>query len=426
MSDQPESNANQNILSTLKNLLAISEESSSSKSQQDIFKDSSVGGNLTTGDITQQNLVKQINILFLNIPDYEPISKAFSAIVPDGWFDWRDKPKDVNGILEQLKEIPHKNYKYSPLLKFIYSLTQDKNIPKTTRAQLEQLLNNNSFETNPKITSRQSLHSYLLIQLRPEGSKELFVKAWFIPDDTIQDPWERFKPLTVDEQQPEITFVPEKLPLLLSKLVQQCFEEYLQGQPTELTIEIFLPRDRLYDEVEKWSYKDCEGFDITIGSEHRVVVRSYDRLKTLRTQQGSYWRKNWEKVQLTWKDIPCTEQITTVSQACFDPSNLRKSLVEKIVLKVCCNLSNSERNDLLSAIHSAGTPIIIWSRCELQSLKNPEHFEALLKKPLQELSACVREQRLAVDNEMHLGNHLVLLWDDPNRIPPNPALEFST
>jgi vWA-MoxR associated protein C-terminal domain/vWA-MoxR associated protein middle region (VMAP-M) 1 len=403
----------------------MSEESSISNSQQDILKDLMVGRDLTTRDITQQNIEKQINLLLLNIPDNGSINKAFSAIIPDDWYNWRGKPKDNNDILKQLEEIPYQNSTNSPLLNFIYLLTKDNNIPQTTREKLKHLLTNQSFQNNGRSTSSQALHSYLLIQLRPDANQELFVKAWFIPDDTIQDPWERFKPLTVDEQQPEIPFVPEKLPLLLGNLLQQCFEEYLQGQPTELTIEIFLPRDRLCDEVEKWSYQDSEGLDITIGAEHRVVVRSYDRLKTLRKQQGSYWKKNWENLQLIWQDIPCIEQITTISQACFDPNHLRKSLIEKIVLKVCCNLSNSDRDGLLKAIHSAGTPIVIWSRCEVTNLKNPHHFDALLEKPLQELSACVKEQRLAADHDMHLGNHLVLLWDDPNRIPPNPALEFS-
>ncbi|MBW4586972.1 MAG: hypothetical protein KME33_17525 [Aetokthonos hydrillicola CCALA 1050] len=403
----------------------MSEKMVKTQTQQDILKDIFAGRDLTTGDIEQQNIKNQINLI-LNISDSAAINKAFSAIkLPDGWSDWRDKPKDMDDILKQLEEIPHQNSTNSPLLKFIYLLTQDQSIPQTTREKVKQLLTNKTFETDDKTTSTQPLHSYLLIQLRPEANQELFVKAWFVPDDTIQDSWERFKPLTVDENQPEIPFVPEELPLLLGNLLQQCFEEYLQGQPTELTIEIFLPRDRLCDEVEKWSYQDSEGFNITIGTEHLVVVRSYDRLKKLRTQQGSYWRKNWENVKLIWQDIPCIEQITTVSQACFDPNHLRKCLIEKMVLKVCCNLSNSERNSLLSAIHSAGTPIVIWSRCEVLSLKNPQHFDALLEQPLHKLSGRVREQRLAADDEMHLGNHLVLLWDDPNRIPPNPALEFS-
>lgn len=275
----------------------MSEEKLSSESQQDIFKDLLVGGDLTTRDITQQNIniKNQINLLFLNISDDDAINKAFSKIAPDGWFDWRDKPKDVNDVLEQLEEIPYSNPNNSALLKFVCLLTQDNNIPQTIRQKLKQLLTNESFEASSKTTSVQSLHSYLLIQLRPEGSRELYVKAWFIPDDTIKDIWERFKPLTVDEQQPEIILVPEKLPILLSKLLQQCFEEYLQGQPTELTIEIFLPRDHLCDEVEKWEYKDDEDCNITIGKDFRVVVRSYDRLKKLRTQQSSYWRRNWEK-----------------------------------------------------------------------------------------------------------------------------------
>jgi vWA-MoxR associated protein C-terminal domain len=57
------------------------------------------------------------------------------------------------------------------------------------------------------------------------------------------------------------------------------------------------------------------------------------------------------------------------------------------------------------------------------NLKNPHHFDALLEKPLQELSARIKEQRLAADHEMHLGNHLVLIWDDPNRVPPSYLLE---
>ena len=395
------------------------------ETQQDILKDIFAGRDLSTGDIQQENIQNQVNLI-LNISDFAAISNAFSAInLPDGWWDWREKPKQIDEIIDQLVEIPQTNPDNSPLLKFIYLLTQDKSIPQIKREKLGQLLTGYSVETNSKITSTQTRHSYLLIQLRPEANNKLFLKAWFIPDDTIQDPWERFKPLTVDEQQPEISFVPEELPQLLGNLIQQCFEEYLQGQPTELTIEIFLPRDRLNDEVEKWSYQDDEGFDLNIGVEHRVVVRSYERLKKLRTQQGSYWRENWEKVKLIWKDTPCEENITTVSQAYFNPSKLRKLLVKKIVLKVCCTLSNSERDGLLKAIHSAGTAIVLWSRCEVNSLHNAVDFDTLLERPLQELSARVKEQRFAADNDKHLGNHLVLLWDNPKRVPPNPALEFS-
>lgn len=228
------------------------------ETQQDILKDIFAGRDLTTGDIEQQNIKNQINLI-LNISDSGTINKAFSAIkLPDGWSDWRDKPKDMDDAIAQLVEIPDLNPENSPLLHFIYLLTQDKSIPQIKREKLGQLLTNYSFATTGKTASTQPRHSYLLIQFRPEVTNELFVKAWFIPNDTIQDPWERFKLLTVDEQQPEIPFVPKELPQLLGNLLQQCFDEYLQGESTELTIEIFLPRDRLCDEVEKWKYLDEE------------------------------------------------------------------------------------------------------------------------------------------------------------------------
>jgi hypothetical protein len=394
---------------------------------QEILKDVLVGRDFNLGRLEQQSIQNQLNII-LNIPNVsnhvelqEAISKAYLSTVPDGWFDWRPKATELTEILNQLQEMPHQN-----LLEFVAHLVRDSRIPPTSRQKLSTLTPS---ETNRQRTYPKPLHSYLLIQLRPQGIEQPLVKAWFIPDDTVQDPLERFKSLKVDEQQAEIPYVGEQMPTLLSNLLQQCFEEYLRGEPTDLTVEVFLPRDRLCEQVEKWEYKDSENLSITIGSEYSVVVRSYERLKKLRKAQGSYWQKNWLKVQELWKDIPCNEDVMMLEKTYFEPSKLRKLLVEKIVLKVCCTLSESDLNGLLSAVHSAGTPIVLLSRCDLLSLKNGTEFHKLLENgPLHELAIRLKKQRQSAENEgdeMHLGNHLVLLWDDPNRIPPNLALEFS-
>jgi hypothetical protein len=405
----------------------MSEESLSRNTNQEILKDIFAGRDLNLGNLEQQSIQNQLNII-LNIPNIsnhaelqDAISKAYLSTVPDGWFDWRTKATDFNEILNQLKEMPHQN-----LLEFVAHLVGDSRIPQTSREKLSTLTPS---ETNRQRAYTKPLHSYLLIQLRPQGIEQPLVKAWFIPDDTVQDPLERFKPLKVDEQQAEVPYLLEQMPTLLSNLLQQCFEEHLRGEPTELTVEVFLPRDRLCEQVEKWEYKDSEDLSITIGSEYCVVVRSYERLKKLRTAQGSIWQKNWLKVQDLWKAIPCKEEVTMLEKACFEPSNLRRFLVEKIVLKVCCSLSESDINGLLSAVHSAGTPIVLLSRCDVLSLKNGTEFHKLLEDgPLHKLSIRFKKQRLSAENdgdEMHLGNHLVLLWDDPNRVPPNPRLEFS-
>jgi hypothetical protein len=404
----------------------MSEEKLSQKTQQEMLKDIFAGRDFNLGNLEQQSIQNQLNII-LNIPNVsnhvelqEAINKAYLSTVPDGWFDWRPKATELTEILNQLQEMPRQN-----LLEFVAHLVGDSRVPPTSRQKLSTLTPS---ETNRQHAYTKPLHSYLLIQLRPQGIGQPLVKAWFIPDDTVQDPFERFKPLKVDEQQAEIPYVLEQMPTLLSNLLQQCFEEHLRGEPTELTVEVFLPRDRLCEQVEKWEYKD-EDFSITIGSEYCVVVRSYERLKKLRTTQGSIWKKNWLKVQHSWKAIPCNEEVTMLEKACFEPSRLRRLLVEKILLKVCCPLSESDMNGLLSAVHSAGTPIVLLSRCDVLSLKNGTEFHKLLEDgPLHELSIRLKKQRLSAENEgdeMHLGNHLVLLWDDPSRIPPNPALEFS-
>ncbi len=145
------------------------------ETQQDMLKNIFAGRDLTTGDIEQQNIQNQINLI-LNISDSAAVGKAFSAIkLPDGWSDWRDKPKDMDDAIAQLVEIPDLNPDNSPLLNFIYLLIQDKSIPQIKREKLVQLLTNYSFETNSKTTSTQPLHSYLLIQLCPGANQELEV-----------------------------------------------------------------------------------------------------------------------------------------------------------------------------------------------------------------------------------------------------------
>lgn len=405
----------------------MSEESLIRNTNQEILKDVFVGGNFNLGSLEQQSIQNQVNVI-LNISNIsnhielqDAISKAYLSTVPDGWFDWRPKATELSEILNQLEEMPHQN-----LLEFVAHLVADSRVSQSNREKLATLT---PLKTNRPRTYAKLLHSYLLIQLRPEGIGQPLVKAWFIPDDSIQDPWERFKPLKVDEQQVEIPYILDQMPTLLSNLLQQCFEEHLRGEPTELTVEVFLPRERLCEPVEKWEYKDSEDFSITIGSEYSVVVRSYERLKKLRTFQGSMWQKKWIKVQDMWKNILCNEEVTMLEKIGYEPNQLRRNLGEKIVLKVCCTLSESDMDGLLKAIHSAGTPIVLLSRCDVVRLKNGTEFHKLLEDgSLQELSIRLKKQRLAAENDgdqMHFGNHLVLLWDDPNRVPPNPALEFS-
>ncbi len=385
------------------------------------------------GNAEQQSIDdNQVNTIFTIIKSNKDNSEflkvvlmAYSRTIPDGWLDdWREKATEINDIFNQLKEIPHLNSNDSPVLRFVHFVCEE-NIPQTIRDKFEQVLSIKSkyFKTSARSTPPQQLHSYLLIRFCLTGTNELSVQACCIPDDTICEIYERFKPLTVEEQQVAIPFVAEKMYLLLSNLIKQFYENHIKGRSADLTIEIFLPSDRLHDEVEKWSYEDSEGMVLTIGKEHMVVVRSYDRLKNSYTQIGTNWRNRWGEVQPSLRNILSIEQVRTVNEAGFDCNELRNCLVRKNVLMVSCELTNQQRKGLLKAIHSAGTPIVIWSRSEVQNLNNPKNFDALITEPLHQLTAQVKQQRWEAKSDKDLGNHLVLLWDDPNRIPPRSIFE---
>lgn len=365
------------------------------------------------------------------------IKKAYTKTIPDDtiWRDFRQNCADINDILKQIEEIPNSDSRS----KFIYNLLQDQNFPEVAKASLQSIENINFNYFNSNSTLKKDLNSYLLIRLRPEETGRLFARAWFIPDDTVLNYEERFKPLTVSEQATEVLFEKKTWSQLLSDLIQQqCIGQYLQGQPGKLTIEVFLPREHLRDEeVEKWEYVEeseiGKSYPTPIGSQYGVVVRYYYRLQIIGVSKYRYketqWRNNWRKIKNIFEEkIICSDEvIATVSLSNLCPRKLRDSLVEQIILKVNCDLDDSQRNDLLDAIDIRATPIVLWSRKRVQSLKNSDDFDKLLKDGLlKDLPERVRKLRHAakIDNdEMHLGNHLVLLWDDPNRLPKDPLLE---
>ncbi len=72
-------------------------------------------------------------------------------------------------------------------------------------------------------------------------------------------------------------------------------------------------------------------------------------------------------------------------------------------------------NDVADALIEVGTPIALWRREDIDN----EGFTELLSCNLGDLRAHVKDKRKKArpKDQNHLGNHLTLLWDDPNRVP---------
>ena len=279
-----------------------------------------------------------------------------------------------------------------------------------------------SYNTNDRNVSKLLPNLYLLIQFYSQGLEKVIPKAWLIADDTIKDPQERFKQLRVDEQQVVFSLTPEEAHLLLSDLMKQACAQIPQ-RSAELTIIIILPRALLRAEVEKLTYEDNGGFPQIIGRTHRLVVRSDDCMKPLRNHMLN---TKWENLKQNPKNI-AIEQVEIVFNPEFNCNELRKSLQEKDILVVLCNLCQSKCDDLLRVSYSAGIPIVILSRCEAKNLKkSDDYLHLIIGKRVDAIIDQVKGLRSQAEDENHSGNNIVVIWEDNDTKVPILTFEFPT
>ena len=168
---------------------------------------------------------------------------------------------------------------------------------------------------------------------------------------------------------------------------------------------------------------DCAVFD-SVSTKYRVLVRSTERLHHGRYMDFySQWYKNWDLVDKNLKGIPSIESFEPF--AMVNSSNWEKKLASKLKtklgIKITCIPPESERKSIVKAIIKSASPIAIWLRKDVMECNRESELDRLLTSDiLEKLPECIREKREEADlddTEEHFGNHLVLLWEDPHRVP---------
>ncbi len=365
------------------------------------------------------------------------IKQAYNDCLPKPWLgivatDNREILKNLN------EEIPRREGKIPPLFDFISRLTASEQIPQIVLEKLRSWISEASQKYGINLTplnfsSPSPARPYLLIRLKPSKNQteQFFVKAWFILDDRADAGYSRFKPLDSEEYH-EGPYTLDQIPKLLDYFLCQTLEK-LAATEFKPVIEFFLPQDCLGAEVDVWEVLDVVNQPIRVGTEYQVVVRSYERLlPRYRKQAMNSWRQKWSKAKQLKPPLP-QELFELLSKADgYNWSSLRASLVDKVGLKLTCppisplsstpGVRGSQPN-LITALLSTAIPIAIWPRCIVSESTLADTIESLLNEgPLFELPEFVRKKRLeAVQKQIqdHLGQHLVLLWEDPDRLPPD-------
>jgi hypothetical protein len=313
---------------------------------------------------------------------------------------------------------------------FINHLIDDDRLPKEDREALEPIFPRSSLTKSIQSNRSRILESYLSIVIRPSAtnSNEFLVNGWLTTDNTEDS---SFYALDLDATAKGLTYNLNEMPEILNKFLDLSLEK-LKGRTFKLTIEIFLPMDLLGTDVDRWIIIDLG--KVPVGIRYRTIVRASDRLEQrYLLKRWSDWKTKWERIKALGNSPPHVNDFESID--CCKSCNWKRVTNNlsstKLGLKLTSGLVAEHKLEFFKAILRAATPIAVWVRCDLPNLDLKAEIDDLIAgSSLFELSAAVLRKRQQADEEdppeVHLGAHLVMLWEDPHRLTPDVKSWLST
>lgn len=200
-----------------------------------------------------------------------------------------------------------------------------------------------------------------------------------------------------------------------------------------LRVEFVLPQELLLYAVETWTAKRTRIEPPTeVALLHPVVVRSLDRLHpddidALLPNWQSRWRRRG-LIDLKVLSDPATwgEILVLIDTADRSIKAVHASLAnaKRVMVLQTAHRRDEDTLAVLNGAISQGYPVALVLR---KPCSDPAQMAAILcgalaaEPSLDKLPGVVMAQRQAAgesDDDQHYGNHLTLLWDDPEQLPP--------
>ncbi|BAZ03278.1 hypothetical protein NIES37_72910 (plasmid) [Tolypothrix tenuis PCC 7101] len=362
----------------------------------------------------------------LELDYFTQIQQSYSICVPRYSSDWL--PENIEDIYQALQDIYHQEDSLDSITKFVALLLNNSELCENTA--IAKLLKQWGQHNNPqfyhllKQTKQDSQHKqkhidiYLIILIEPsiqQADNNLYIiKSWLIPNIS-------HKSLEISYQTKE-KFYFKEIPSLLSYFIQQSIHQ-LGKLPK--TIEFFLPHELFNQAIDAFiPQKNADDEDeddelpIPIGVNYTVSIRSYQRIKKLlkkkeRDEKIIRWQEKWVNLNSRGEEF------------CF-PYFMSGDNWQEIFTElqsdnaIGLKLFKLPSKDILKVIDQTGTPVALWLRNELNNSNLLTDFEAILQECLiAQLPNKVKEKRIvAFKEENHIGEHITLLWDNPNILPP--------
>lgn len=273
---------------------------------------------------------------------------------------------------------------------------------------------------------------YLLVKVEKNEfnpDEEVLIKGWLYYGGV-------YKPLHV-EVGPH-TY--DKLPQLMRQLIFESNNELLKkaGKPlaeaSKLIIEIFLPLDLLSSEIDQWSVKLGKWAVAPLERHFLVVVRSFDRIydEEMRAFSWGLWKEKWNQRPMLPK-LLTKAHVYLACQASDYTGAFYDKLAQLNLFFLGLTLipppgTGLGAAEIFGRMVEAGTPIAIWLRRsgEDMTVVQRELEELIYKNDLDSIPSLIYEKRSKRwdETESSVWKSVSLLWDDPDRLPPDVQAEL--
>jgi hypothetical protein len=209
----------------------------------------------------------------------------------------------------------------------------------------------------------------------------------------------------------------------LEDTVQFIVQSVESGWPTNaphLQIEFILPFAMLNMPVEHWPKEiDEDDGPLPLFKHYSVVIRSLDRMR--HPGRHRVWRARWDMLTDTPTLARCVYS-QDVPRRLEEEINLDSRIVAVVLSEPPRHRQGEGMNEIRIAIRT-GIPIIMWHRSQPPDAAFRQGIEDALIHygEIANLPDRVFELRLSDrapdDERAEVGRNLVLLWDDPVRLP---------
>lgn len=261
------------------------------------------------------------------------------------------------------------------------------------------------------VADARVMHLVVVIRESSSSRNRYSVRAFCVTARANDDRWDErdIRPLDTD---PDLTYAVNHLQNVLNELFDQVIEE-LHRCNNNVTVELMVPLGLLGCDADRWALQRGLGESVPLGVDYHVILRSWERSYDPSCRRiAPVWEAKWRTAQ-----VPNT-QAWVCTQA--DAGRINTTLHGDGPTSIFVGFA-PELDAVLRPIVAAGVPVAVWPREVQTPCQLDKCIADFATRPMSwpTLVQDYRRQAHSGDDPRHLGHHLSVLWDDPNKRLPD-------